>query len=217
MWTPIFEHYGSYSIGCVTVDPRQRHIVWVGTGEAVGGRHVGYGDGIYRSLDGGKSFKNMGLKQSEHIAKIVVDPRDSQVVYAAVQGPLWAPGGERGLYKTSNGGDSWECILSKGPHTGVTDIALDPRNPDILFAATHQRHRTVWALVNGGPESGLWKSTDAGKSWRALQSGLPDEDKGKIALAISPLQPDVLYASIELGRRTGGFWRSADGGKAGPR
>ncbi|UCF14586.1 MAG: hypothetical protein JSW59_14320, partial [Phycisphaerales bacterium] len=213
-WKPIFEDYASYSIGCVTVDPSNRYVVWVGTGENVGGRHVGYGDGVYKSLDGGKSFKNVGLKESEHIAKIVVDPRDGDTGYVASQGPLWSAGGQRGLYKTTDGGESWKQILSKGPYTGVTDLAIDPRDPDVLYAATHQRHRTVWALVNAGPESGIHKSTDGGQSWQQLKNGLPPADKGKIALAVSPIKPDVVYASIELAGRKGGFWRSEDGGES---
>lgn len=213
-FTPIFERYGSYSIGCVTIDPSNRNAIWVGTGEAVGGRHVGYGDGVYLSLDGGKSFKNMGLKKTEHIARILVDPRDSKTVYVAAQGPLWSAGGERGLYKTTDGGKSWKQVLAKGPYTGVTDIALDPRNSKVIYAATHQRHRTVAALLNGGPESGIWKSTDGGQTWRELKSGLPGGDKGKIDLAISPQKPDVVYATIELPEKKGGFYRSADRGNS---
>ena len=213
-WNPIFDKYDSYSIGCVTVDPSNHHVVWVGTGENVGGRHVGYGDGIYKSLDGGESFKNMGLKDSEHIAKILVDPRDSGTVYVASQGPLWSAGGDRGLYKSRDGGKTWEQILSKGPYTGVTDVVFDPDNADVLYAATHQRHRTVWALVNGGPETGIFKSVDGGQNWKELKSGLPEEDKGKIALAVSPMKPEVVYASIELAGRKGGFWRSEDGGES---
>ena len=213
-WTPIFDKYGSYSIGCVTIDPSNHHIVWVGTGENVGGRHVGYGDGVYKSLDSGKSSKNMGLKDTEHISKIVVDPRDSDTVYVASQGPLWSAGGERGLYKTADGGENWKLILSKGPYTGVTDLAFDPRDPDVLYAATHQRHRTVWALVNAGPESGIHKSVDGGETWRELKSGLPGDDKGKMSLAVSPIKPDVVYATIELADREGGFWRSENAGES---
>ncbi|MHC4406895.1 MAG: WD40/YVTN/BNR-like repeat-containing protein, partial [Planctomycetota bacterium] len=212
-WTPIFEDYPSYSIGCVTIDPNNRFTIWVGTGEDVGGRHVGYGDGVYKSLDGGKTFKNTGLEQTEHITKILVDPRNSDVVYVAAQGPLWAPGGQRGLYKSTDGGQTWEQILAKGEYTGVTDVVFDPRDGDVLFAATHQRHRTVWALVNGGPESAIHKSTDGGRTWRELKDGLPDEDKGKISLAVSPQKPDVVYATIELAGRTGGSWRSTNGGE----
>jgi len=211
-FTPIFENYGSYSIGCVTVDPNHPATVWVGTGEAVGGRHVGYGDGVYVSHDAGKSFTNTGLEKTEHIAKILVDPRDSDVVYVAAQGPLWSSGGERGLYKTTDGGATWSCVLSDGPYTGVTDVVMDPRDPDVLYAATHQRHRTVAALLNGGPESGIHKSMDGGATWRGLTKGLPAGDKGKIALGIAPKDPDVVYASIELPGREGGFWRSADAG-----
>ncbi|MDG2122363.1 MAG: hypothetical protein P8J87_01615, partial [Verrucomicrobiales bacterium] len=211
-WEPIFENYGSYSIGCVTVDPGDRHTVWVGSGENVGGRHVGYGDGVYKSEDGGKSFKNVGLKKSEHLSKIIVHPEDSDTVYVASQGPLWSKGGERGLYKTTDGGTSWENILSKGEYTGVTDVVMDPRDPEVLYAATHQRHRTVWALLNGGPETGIFKTTDGGKNWVEMKGGLPGGDRGKIALAISPQKPDVVYATIELPERKGGIWRSENAG-----
>ena len=211
---PIFENQGSYSIGCVTIDPSDRHTIWVGTGEAVGGRHVGFGDGVYRSRDGGKSFENVGLKESEHLAKIVVDPRDSRVVFVASQGPLWSKGGERGLFKTIDDGETWTNVLSGGEYTGVTDVVMDPRDPDVLYAATHQRHRTVAALLNAGPESGIHKSTDGGATWRELKTGLPGGDKGKIALAVSPQRPDVVYATIELPGLKGGFWRSENGGES---
>lgn len=215
-WQPIFERYGSYSIGCLTIDPSNRHTVWVGTGENVSGRHVGYGDGVYVSHDGGASFKNVGLKASEHISKIVVDPRDSNVVYVAAQGPLWSPGGERGLYKTTDGGQSWSLVLSKGEWTGVTDVAMDPVDPNVLYAATHQRHRTVWALLDGGPESGIFKSTDAGKTWQELTNGIPGADKGKMSVAVSPQQHQIVYVTIELanknGQRDGGIWRSENAG-----
>jgi photosystem II stability/assembly factor-like uncharacterized protein len=212
-WEPVFDSEGSYSIGCITIDPNNPSTVWVGTGENVSGRHVAYGDGVYKSLDGGKSWKNMGLGSSEHIGMIAVDPRDSNVVYVAAQGPLWAPGGDRGLYKTTDGGANWELVLSAGEYTGVNEVHLDPRNPDVLFAATHQRFRNVAALMDGGPESGIHKSTDGGRTWRELTSGIPKEDKGKIGLAISPVDPDVVYATIELAQRTGGFWRSTDSGE----
>jgi photosystem II stability/assembly factor-like uncharacterized protein len=211
---PIFDGESSYSIGCVTIDPSDRDTIWVGTGEAVGGRHVGYGDGVYVSHDGGGSFRNVGLPESEHVAKILVDPRDSSVIYVAAQGPLWSKGGERGLYKTTDGGESWTQVLSAGPWTGVTDVAIDPRDSHVLYAATHQRHRTVWGLINGGPESGIHKSTDGGATWVELENGLPSEDMGKIALAVSPQRPDVVYATIELAARGGGTWRSENGGSS---
>jgi photosystem II stability/assembly factor-like uncharacterized protein len=213
-WTPIFDNYGSYSIGCVSIDPSNPNIIWIGTGEDKGQRSVGYGDGIYKSVDDGKSFKNMGLKDSQHISRIVVDPRDSNVVYVAAQGPLWSPGGDRGLYKTTDGGETWQKVLEVSENTGVTDIVYDPRNPDTLYAASFQRRRHVWTLINGGPESAIYKSTDAGKSWRKLTGGLPQGDVGKIALAVSPQNPDVVYADVEAERDTGGFFRSTDRGES---
>jgi photosystem II stability/assembly factor-like uncharacterized protein len=211
-WKPIFENEGSYSVGSVAIDPNEPSVVWIGSGENVSGRHVGYGDGIYKSLDGGQSWTNMGLGQSEHISTILIDPRDSNDVYVAVQGPLWSPGGDRGLYKTVDGGESWEQILAGGDYTGVNDIAWHPDNPDVLYASTHQRYRNVAALIDGGPESAIHKTTDGGKTWRKLTKGLPEEDMGKIGLAVSPQDPNVIYAAIELAHRKGGFWRSSDAG-----
>lgn len=211
---PIFDNYDSYSIGCVTIDPGNSNTIWVGTGENVGGRHIGYGDGVYVSHDAGKSFQNMGLKQSEHISKIIVHPRNPNVVYVASQGPLWSSGGERGLFKTVDGGKTWKNILSKGKYTGVTDLSMDPKNPNVLYAATHQRHRTVWALLNTGPESGIHKTTDGGETWTELKNGLPGGDKGKMAVQVSPQKSNVVYAAIELNNREGGFWRSADFGNS---
>lgn len=219
-WTPLFDGQGAYSIGEITLDPTNPDTVWVGTGENVGGRHVGYGDGIYLSHDGGRSWKNVGLNKSEHIGRIIVHPEDSRIVWVAAEGPLWSPGGERGVYKTTDGGQSWRRVLGgdKGDDrwTGATDLEIDPRNPDVLYAATWQRHRTVAAYVGGGPNSGIWKSTDGGETWVELTQGLPSADPnqnlGKIGLAISPQDPDVLYAAIELNQREGGVWRSSDRG-----
>jgi photosystem II stability/assembly factor-like uncharacterized protein len=210
---PIFDSHGSYSIGCVAVDPSNRHIVWVGTGENNSQRSVGYGDGVYKSLDGGKKFEKVGLENSEHIGKILIDPRNSDVVYVAAQGPLWAPGGDRGLYKTADGGKTWELILEISENTGVTDAHFDPRNPDVLYAAAYQRRRHVWCLIDGGPESGVYKSTDAGASWKEINEGLPDDDKGRIGLAVSPINPDVVYAIVEAAKDGSGFYRSDDGGE----
>jgi photosystem II stability/assembly factor-like uncharacterized protein len=211
-WNPIFDNQGSYSIGCITIDPTNPHVIWVGTGENVGGRHVGYGDGIYRSLDGGASWKNMGLKASEHISKIVVHPENPDVVWVAAQGPLWSKGGERGVFKTTDGGQNWKLVLGDKEWVGATEIVIDPRNPDRLYAATWQRHRTVAAYLGGGPGSGLYSSTDGGETWTKLTKGLPSSNMGKIGLAISPQQPDVLYAAIELDRRKGGLYKSTDRG-----
>ncbi|MFK8103795.1 MAG: glycosyl hydrolase [Saprospiraceae bacterium] len=211
-WTPIFDRESVFATGCVTIDPNNPNVVWIGTGENVGGRHLSFGDGVYRSGDGGKTWKNMGLKKSEHVSKIIVHPDDSDVVWVASQGPLWSKGGERGLYKSTDGGKNWKRTLGNSEWTGVTDISIDPRNPDVLYAATWDRHRTVAAYMGGGPGSGLHRSVDGGETWEKLTEGLPKSNLGKIGLAISPQQPDVLYAAIELDRRKGGVYRSADRG-----
>ena len=211
-WEPIFDHQNSYSIGCVSIDPNNPNVIWVGTGENVGGRHVGYGDGIYMSDDGGAHWKNMGLKESHHISKIIIHPEDPNVIWIAVQGPLWSKGGDRGLYKSIDGGTSWEKKLGDDEWVGATDILIDPRDPDKLFAATWQRHRNVAAYMGGGPGTGIYRSADGGDTWKKLTSGLPGSNMGKIGLAISPQQPDVLYAAIELERRTGGIFKSVNGG-----
>lgn len=211
-WTPIFDGESSYSIGCVTLDPSNPQTVWVGTGENVGGRHVGFGDGVYRSDNGGAHWEQRGLGDSQHVSRIVVHPNDSDVVWVAAQGPLWSPGGDRGIYKTTDGGKSWRKVLGGGEWTGATDLVIDPRDPDRLYAATWQKQRTVAAYLGGGPESAIHRSLDGGESWEKLTRGLPEGNLGKIGLAISPQDPDVLYAAIELDRRTGGIWRSADRG-----
>jgi photosystem II stability/assembly factor-like uncharacterized protein len=208
----VFDDEKSFSIGCVTIDPNDSAVVWVGSGENNSQRVVAYGDGVYRSDDAGKSWTNVGLQKSEHIGKILVDPRDSHTVYVAAQGPLWAPGGDRGLYKTTDNGKTWKAVLTISENTGVTDVAMDPRNPDILYAAAYQRRRHVFTLIDGGPESALYKSTDAGATWNKLKTGLPKEDMGRIGLAISPVDPDVVYAVIEAANKGGGFFRSTDRG-----
>jgi photosystem II stability/assembly factor-like uncharacterized protein len=213
-WTPVFDAEASYSIGCLTLDPSNPDTVWVGTGENVSGRHVGYGDGVYKSLNGGKTWTNMGLKRSEHIARILVDPRNPAVVYVAAEGPLWAPGGERGLYKSTDGGKTWAASLEVSKDTGVASAEFDPSNPDILYAAAYQRRRTVAAFMGGGPESAIYKSEDAGKTWRKLTVGLPAGDVGKIGLAVSPIDPRVVYATIEASPDERGFYRSANKGES---
>jgi photosystem II stability/assembly factor-like uncharacterized protein len=210
-WTPVFDGEGSFSIGCVVMDPRNLNVLWVGTGENNSQRSVGYGDGVYKSTDGGRSWQNVGLKTSEHIGKIVIDPRDSDTVYVAAQGPLWKEGGDRGLYKTTDGGKSWNKVLGVNEHTGVTDVVLDPRNPDVLLAASWQRRRHVWTIINGGPGSAIHRSTDGGKTWKKITSGLPGGDLGRIGLALAPTDPDVVYAIVEAAEG-GGIHRSTDGG-----
>lgn len=213
-WTPIFDRYDSYTAGAIAIDPINPNVLWLGTGENASQRSAGYGDGVYKSVDAGKSWKNVGLKKSEHIGKILIDPRNTDVVYVAAQGPLWAPGGDRGLYKTVDGGKTWELALEISENTGITDMAFDPRNPDVIYAASYQRRRHVGILVAGGPESAIYKTEDGGKSWRKLNRGLPGGDAGRIALAVSPQQPDIVYAQIALEDRKGGFYKSTDKGES---
>ncbi len=212
-WEPIFDDYGSYSIGAVTVDPTHPDIVWVGTGENASQRSAGYGDGIYKSEDGGQSFGRMGLERSEHIGDILVDPRDSDVVYAASQGPLWANGGDRGLYKTTNGGESWDRVLHVSEDTGIADIVFDSADPDIVYASSYQRRRHVGMLVAGGPEGKIFRSDDAGATWAEIVGGLPEVDLGRIALEVSPHEEGVVYALVAAQDEESGFYRSDDYGE----
>ena len=196
-WSPIFDDQGSYSIGCVTIDPNNPNIVWVGTGEDLGGRHFGYGDGIYRSEDGGNSWVNMGLKDSEHISKIVIHPNDSNTIWVASQGPLWSKGGERGVYKSIDGGKNWKLILSDNKWTGATEIVLDPSNPDRIYVAMWQRQRTIAAYMGGGPGTSIQRSDDGGNTWKKLTQGLPKANMAKSGLDICKHNPESVYAAIE--------------------
>ncbi len=211
-WTPVFDSQRSYSIGTVVLDLKNPSVVWVGTGESNNQRSVSYGDGIYRSKDAGRTWKNVGLKNSEHIAPIVIDPQDSNTVYVAAQGPLWGPGGDRGLCETTDGGQTWTQALKISENTTVTDVVIAPRNPDVLVAAAHQR-RHVYTLVHGGPESALYKTTDAGRTWTRITAGLPAVELGRIGLAVAPSAPNVIYATVEAPDGKSGVFRSSDFGQ----
>ncbi len=211
-YQPIFEKYGAFSIGCVSLDPQNYNVVWVGTGEANNQRTVGYGDGIYKSEDGGKSFVNMGLKDSQHIGEIIIDPKDSDIIYVAAYGPLWNSGGERGVFKSSDGGKTWVNVLKVSEHTGIADIVMDPKNSSVLYASAHQRQRKGYGYVSGGPESALYKSTDAGVTWKKINNGFPGGDLGRIAIAISPINSDILYAHLEATTGNNGSYKSTDRG-----
>jgi len=211
-WTPVFDREGSYSIGAIALDPKNPLTLWVGTGENNSQRSVSYGSGLYRSDDGGKTWKNVGLKTSEHIGRIAIDPKDSNVVYVAAQGPLWGPGGDRGLFKTTDGAKTWKNILNISENTGVTDVVIDPQNPETIYAASYQRRRHMFTLIDGGPESAIYKSTDAGATWNKVRAGLPTIEMGRIGLAISPVDSNVIYATIEAADRKGGIFRSNDRG-----
>jgi photosystem II stability/assembly factor-like uncharacterized protein len=211
-YNPIFDGQGSYSTACVTIDPSNSNTVWVGTGENNNQRSVAYGDGVYKSKDGGKSWKNMGLEKSEHISKIIVDPRNSDVVYVAAYGPLWSEGGDRGVYKTTDGGENWERIHFVSENSGSCDLIMDPSNPDVLYEAVHQRRRHVFTYIGGGKESSIYKTTDGGKTWKESASGLPAGKMGRIGLAISTADSDYIYAIVEAEGDAHGFFRSTNKG-----
>jgi photosystem II stability/assembly factor-like uncharacterized protein len=209
---PVFDNEGSYSIGTVTIDPSNPNVIWVGSGENNNQRSVAYGDGVYKSIDGGSTWKNMGLKMSEHIGKIIVHPTNSSIIHVAAMGPLWNAGGDRGVYRSLDGGTTWEHVLKVDEHTGAADLIMDPRNPDVLYASTHQRRRHVFTYLGGGPGSSIYKSTDGGKTWNKSATGLPGGDIGRIALAISPADPEYLYAMVESNGDKGGIFRSTNRG-----
>jgi photosystem II stability/assembly factor-like uncharacterized protein len=212
-YTPVFENEASFSIGCVAIDPTNTNVVWVGSGENNNQRVVGYGDGVYKSEDGSKTWKNVGLKNSEHIGKIAIDPNNTDIVYVAAYGPLWSSGGERGIYKTTDGGKTWKAVLIVSENTGFNEVMIDPGNSNILYAAAHQRQRKVFTYIGGGPESAVYKSTDAGATWNKIMKGLPaDVDLGRIGLAMSPVNPDYLFAIVEASGDKGGVFASTDRG-----
>ncbi len=209
---PIFDSEGTSSIGTVVIDPNNSSTIWVGSGENNNQRSVSYGDGIYKSLDGGSSWKNMGLENSEHIGRIIVHPENSDIIFVAAIGPLWSSGGDRGLYKSKDGGTTWDKVLEIDEHTGVNDVLMDPRNSDVLYASSFQRRRHVFTYLGGGPGSTIYKSIDGGTTWNKSAKGLPSVDIGRIGLAISPVDPEIIFAMVEAAGSEGGFYRSTNRG-----
>ena len=209
---PVFDDGGSFTLCCVVVDPKDSNVVWLGTGENTSQRSAHFGDGVYKSTDAGKTWKRVGLEKSEHIGKILIDPRNSNVVYVASQGPLWSTGGERGLYKTTDGGATWTRVLHISDDTGISDIVFQPGKPDVVYASAYQRRRAVGQMIGGGPEAGIFKTMDGGKKWTRLSRGLPREDTGRVGLAVDSRNPNRVYAIIEAKRHEAGFFRSDDAG-----
>src|SRR4051812_3475606 len=213
-FTPVFDQGGSFTLCCVVVDPKDSNVVWLGTGENASQRSAHFGDGLYKSIDAGKTWKRVGLEKSEHLGQILIDPRNSNVVYVAAQGPLWSAGGERGLYKTTDGGATWNRVLHISDDTGISDIVFDPKNYDTVYASSYQRRRAVGQMIGGGPEGGIWKTTDAGRKWTKLSNGLPKDDVGRIALGVDAKNPKRVYAliSAKAPRGRGGFPGAGGGG-----
>jgi len=213
-WEPVFDNYGAYAIGVVTMDPDNTNVVWVGTGENNHQRAIGYGNGVWKSVDGGGSFENMGLKESRQIGGIVIDPRNSDIVFVAAEGSIWGSGGERGLYKSTDGGKTWKRVLEISENTGVNNVVIDPERPDIMYATSEQRRRHVHTKIGGGPESAVYKSTDGGNNWRKIMKGMPEVHIGGMGIDVSPANPDVVYVIMEAAEDKGGFFRSSDRGES---
>ena len=209
---PIFDNYGTYSIGCLAMDPSNKNVLWAGTGENNHQRALGYGNGVYKSVDAGKSWKNMGLKESRQIGEIIVDPRNSDVVFVAAEGSTWGPGGDRGLFKTTDGGETWEKVLEISENTGVANICFEPGNPDVIYAGAEQRRRRQFTKIGGGPESAFYKSKDGGTSWNKLEKGIPGVDKGGMEIVVSAVNPNYVYVMFEASNDKGGVFRSTDRG-----
>src|SRR5688572_32387742 len=210
-FTPIFDQY-AFTLCCVVVDPKDSNVVWLGTGENTSQRSAHFGDGVYKSTDAGKTWTRVGLAASEHIGKILIDPRRSNIVYVAAQGPLFSAGGERGLFKTTDGGATWTAVLTISQDTGISDIVFDPKNPDVIYASAYQRRRAVGQMIGGGPEGGIFKTTNAGRNWTKLTRGLPVGDMGRVGLAIDPRKNSTVFALVDAKRPESGFFRSDDGG-----
>ncbi len=212
-FTPIFDEGPSFTLCCLAIDPKDSNVLWLGTGENASQRSAHFGDGVYKSTDAGKTWKRVGLATSEHIGKIVIHPVQSNTVYVASQGPLWSAGGERGLFKTTDGGVTWQQILTVSDDTGISDVVMDPRNPLVLYASAYQRRRAVGQMIGGGPEGGIHKTTDGGKTWKKLTNGLPKGDVGRAGLAIDGRKtPATVFALIDATREESGFYRSDDAG-----
>lgn len=210
-WQVLADTIQAYAMGVVVLDPTNPNVVWLGTGENNHQRALGYGCGLYKSTDGGQSWSYKGLKDSRQIGGIVIDPKNPNTVYVAAEGSVWGPGGERGLYKTTDGGKTWNKVLNISENTGVNNVVMDPRDSNVLYATSEQRRRHIFTKIGGGPESAVYKTTDAGATWEKIMSGLPGSDKGGMGIAISPVNPDVVYLIVEAAEG-GGFFRSVNRG-----
>lgn len=213
-FNPVFDNYGAYSMGCLAMDPKNPNVVWLGTGENNHQRALSWGNGVYKTVDGGKSWTFMGLKESRQIGMIAIHPQNTDVVFVAAEGSVWGPGGDRGLYRTKDGGKTWEKVLDISENTGVNNVVISPRDPNIMFATSEQRRRHIYSKIGGGPESAVYKSTDGGTTWRKLSGGLPGGDVGGMGIAISPVNSSYIYVIAEAAGKNSGFFRSTDEGES---
>ncbi|MBI3719791.1 MAG: glycosyl hydrolase [Sphingobacteriales bacterium] len=210
-FSPVFDAQPSFAMGSVRYDPSNPNNVWVGTGENNGQGNAIYGDGIYKSEDGGKGWKNMGLQSSEHIGGIAIDPTNSNVVYAAAYGSLRKEGGDRGVYKTTDGGKTWRRVLYISEYTGCYEVHMDPRNNMTLYAVSHERFRKGYTNIQGGPESAIYRSLDSGATWQKIMKGMPTGDIGRMGMCVSSANPDVLYAIVQA-KEGAGVYKSTNRG-----
>ncbi|MGZ3867152.1 MAG: VPS10 domain-containing protein, partial [Bacteroidia bacterium] len=209
-FNPVFDKF-SQSIGCLTIDQKNPETVWVGTGECNMRNSVSVGTGLYKTTDGGTTWMKSGLDSCERISKIVIHPKDSNTIFAAVPGALWSDSKHRGLYKTTDGGKTWNKIYYVDEKTGCADFVINPKNPDIMYMSTWQFRRTPWSFTSGGKTSALYKSTDGGKSWRKIHNGITGDTLGRICIAVAPSAPDNVYAIAES--KNTGLYKSTDGGE----
>ena len=223
-WNFVFTNESVSSIGDIAITPSNPSIVWAGTGEANNRQSSSWGNGIYKSMDAGKTWKRMGLENTMHIGRIVIDPHNPNIVFVAAEGNLWGPSPDRGVYRTTDGGRTWQQVLKINEDTGASDIAIDPESPTTLYAAAYQRRRTVWGFNGSGPGGGLYKSIDGGDTWTRLTKGMPYDaesapnpkaegllETGRNAIAVYPKDPNIVYALIE--HANGGIFRSTDKGE----
>ena len=215
-WTPLFDDQPTSTIGDVTLDQSNPNLVWVGTGEPQNRQSSGWGNGVYKSTDAGNTWRHMGLDATKHVGRILIHPRNPDVVYVAAVGDLWGPNEERGVFRTRDGGETWESVLHIDEHTGAIDLAMDPGDPNTIFAAMYQRQRTGWGFNGGGPGSGLYRTFDGGDSWTELTEGLPDGDKGRIGVDVFRQDGNVVYALVEADARSPGegFFGGGGGGES---
>ncbi|MFA5418242.1 MAG: YCF48-related protein, partial [Bacteroidales bacterium] len=209
---PVFDNYGAYAMGVIAIDPTNPNVVWIGTGENNHQRALGYGNGVYKSEDGGDTWTNMGLKESRQIGKILINPKNPNIVFVAAEGSVWGSGGDRGLYKTTDGGKTWKKVLEISENTGVNDMVMDPRDPNTIYATSEQRRRRIFTKIGGGPESAVYKTSDSGETWNKIMKGLPGVDIGGMGLAISPADPEKIYLIMEAADDKSGFFRSTNRG-----